>query len=372
MAKKQVDKYKPRQDGRYFTQISTGKYADDGKPIRIPLYAKSSKELEKLVADTKYEIEHGSFAHDKGITFGEYAKKWLEIYKATKSDNTKSMYNNILKNHIDYLEHKKLKEITKSDIQMQINKSSHYPRTCQQMRMTFSQIFESAIGDSLIIKNPCHKIELPKRMKKEKRALTDIEKKALKIADFNEMEKAFIYTLYGCGLRPAELYALTRKDINIKDSEININKALSFNGVTPKVKYPKTDNGIRVVQAPNFVIKALKDWMNINHNLILFCDENGEYRSRSGYYNVFNEIVRKMKNSVEKKEDGNIHEVKIEGLSQYIFRHNYCTELYYSGISLKEAQRLMGHSDYSMIMSVYTHLDKEKENTKDKISKICL
>ena len=53
MAKKQVDKYKPRPDGRYFTQISTGKYTDEGKPIRIPLYAKSSKELEKLVADTK-------------------------------------------------------------------------------------------------------------------------------------------------------------------------------------------------------------------------------------------------------------------------------------------------------------------------------
>lgn len=81
-----------------------------------------------------------------------------------------------------------------------------------------------------------------------------------------------------------------------------------------------------------------------------------------------------MKNAAGEKKDekGKIHEVKINGLTQYISRHNYCTELYYSGISLKEAQRLMGHSDYSMIMKVYSHLDEIKENTQDKLRKISL
>lgn len=67
-----------------------------------------------------------------------------------------------------------------------------------------------------------------------------------------------------------------------------------------------------------------------------------------------------------------IKEVLIDGLTPYVFRHNYCTELYYSDISLKEAQRLMGHSDYNMIMKVYSHLDEKKENTKNKLERLSL
>ena len=54
----------------------------------------------------------------------------------------------------------------------------------------------------------------------------------------------------------------------------------------------------------------------------------------------------------------------------YVFRHNYCTELYYSGVSLKQAQEYIGHSDYTMIMNVYSRLDEEKEKAKEKVARI--
>lgn len=47
----------------------------------------------------------------------------------------------------------------------------------------------------------------------------------------------------------------------------------------------------------------------------------------------------------------------ISGLTAHIFRHNYATMLYYSGISMKKAAQLMGHSDTKIIMEVYAHLD---------------
>lgn len=370
MAKKQVDKYKARPDGRYFTQVNTGRYTDEGKPIRIPLYAKTSKELEKLVNETKYEIEHGTFACDKGITFGEYATKWLEIHKATKGIRTKSMYSNILKNHIGVIEFRKLKDLTKSDIQMQINACLDKPRICQLIRLTVSQILDCAMDDGLINKNPCKNLQLPRRVVKQKRALTSAEKKAIKKADFDAEQRAFIYILYGCGLRPGELYALTKNDINFRTNEITINKTLVFDKTKPIVTYPKTNSGIRTIPAPNFVFEAIKAWMDVNHNIILFCDDYGNYRTRSAYYNVFDCALRKIHAAMSAK--GKIRENETSSLSQYTFRHNYCTELYYSGISLKEAQRLMGHADYSMIMKVYSHLDEKKENTRDKINKMSL
>lgn len=59
---------------------------------------------------------------------------------------------------------------------------------------------------------------------------------------------------------------------------------------------------------------------------------------------------------------------KINGITSYTFRHNYATMLYYSGISLKQAAKYMGHSDTKMIMEVYAHLDESKENSVSKIN----
>ena len=78
------------------------------------------------------------------------------------------MYANIIKkNHIEYLEMIKLKDITRSDVQMQINKSEH-TRICEILRMTIKQILDSAIDDGLLYKNVCSKISLPKRIVSER------------------------------------------------------------------------------------------------------------------------------------------------------------------------------------------------------------
>lgn len=61
----------------------------------------------------------------------------------------------------------------------------------------------------------------------------------------------------------------------------------------------------------------------------------------------------------------------ITDLTAHIFRHNYATILYYSGISIKKAAALMGHTDTKMIMQVYAHLDDEKEQTSEKIN-VCI
>ena len=49
-------------------------------------------------------------------------------------------------------------------------------------------------------------------------------------------------------------------------------------------------------------------------------------------------------------------------------RHSYCTMLYYSGIKIKEAQNIMGHSSAKMIYDLYAHLDAQKEDIANKIN----
>lgn len=98
---------------------------------------------------------------------------------------------------------------------------------------------ETAIDDGLIYKNVSRGIQLPKASRKEKRALTEEEKKALFKAKLTPKEKAFVYVLYYAGLRRGEALALTRTDINLKSGTIAVNKSLEFVGNSSSARSPK-------------------------------------------------------------------------------------------------------------------------------------
>lgn len=51
-------------------------------------------------------------------------------------------------------------------------------------------------------------------------------------------------------------------------------------------------------------------------------------------------------------------------ITPHVCRHTYCTQMAKSGISPKTLQYLMGHTDISVTLNVYTHVkfeDAEKE-----------
>lgn len=360
------NRYKQRKDGRYGAKVYLG-HDEHGKLKSIQLYANSSLELEKMVDKMRNDYKQGLVVNTSKITLEEYAKKWFETYKSVKAINTKAMYKNIIEKHIIYdLGHKALEDISKSDIQKMINDRAEHRRTCEQIKITMKQILDSAVEDEIIKKNVCTGITLPKAKGTKKRALTDIEKKALSKANFTLKEKALIYVVYGCGLRRGETLALTRNDINLKERYISVNKTVVFDGNNPVLSQPKTAAGIRKVDMPNFLISFFKDYFKQHHDLYIITMKNGNLVTKSSYDNMWSNIVKKINLAAGGNESCNV----IHGLTYYTFRHNYCTTLYYSGISLKKAAQLMGHADIKMIMEVYAHLDEEQEQAREKINKL--
>lgn len=355
-------RYKKRADGRYATNVRTGRIKDDGKPEIITLYAKTSKELEELVQNKKYELKHGMYCFGADTAFKTYAEEWTKVKKASLSICTKASYRTVLNNYFELIGDMPLGKITQLDIQRQINAHSDIPRSCKTIIHFINQVFRSAVQDGLVLRNPCYEIVLPDYVPKAKRALTDEEKEALKKADLTDEERAYLMLLYGCGLRPAEAYALTWNDINLTTGILSIDKALTFDKQLAIAKPPKTKSGIRDIPMPPITISALKAYKASsprNINKILFSGTNG-YKSASQYADMFDHIRKKMFATMGHKTD----------ICAYVLRHNYASELYYSDISIKEAARLMGHSDMHMIMQIYAHLDAKRENTAEKIKKI--
>ena len=107
---------------------------------------------------------------------------------------------------------------------------------------------------------------------------------------------------------------------------------------------------------------------DIQNTFYLFPGKNTETLSKTQYVKMWERIVKKMNAAATTDKEKEIGAEPISGLTAHIFRHNYCTMLYYSGISQKKAVELMGHSDLKMIMEVYAHLDEEKEAVQEKLN----
>lgn len=363
-------KYKKRKDGRYYTQVNTGKYTDEGKPIRIPVYAYSCSALDKKVSEIKTDLQRGTYADDHGNTFGQYAEKWVDTYKKCKDIATYKKYKGIIRNHISDIADIRLKDLTKSDIQGQLAKLSDHPDTKRMLLITVKQILETAIDDGLLYRNVARSIKnsMPAK-EQETRSLTDAEKKAIKYCSdnlFDNWQILFVNTLFVSGIRPQEALALTRNDVDIFNSTININKALSWKG-GKHIKAPKTQKGYRTIPVPANYIELFKKCTSGSQSLYLFPGKNNELISQSTYKRIWADIYEK----IDRKMGGTEH-IHATDLHPYIFRHNYATMLYYNGVDIKEAQRLLGHSSIRITLEIYTHLESEKSTLRDKINSIAL
>ena len=69
----------------------------------------------------------------------------------------------------------------------------------------------------------------------------------------------------------------------------------------------------------------------------------------------------------EKYNEENI--IPLPKITPHVFRHTFCTNLANAGMDLKSLQYLMGHSDVSVTLNVYTHTEYEK--AQEAMSRIC-
>ncbi len=362
-------RYKKQADGLFRTTISTRKYDASGKLITIPLYAHSSKELEEKVIETKAKLNMGMYSNDHNKTFGSYALHWYHTYPEKQIQSHKR-YMTIIRNHLNGINDKRLSDITKSDIQLLINDATGHPDTQRMIKVTVNQILESAIEDGLLYKNVCKNIHIKASGHETKqRVLTEEEKAAIKRLKaeqkFTEMEVLYLDTLYVSGLRPEEALALTFGDV--RNCVIDVNKALTWKG-GKRIKEPKTKAGYRKIDVPDWYQKEVDAYRRTHNNtMYIFTGANGDVISCSTYKRFWKKLFQKINVAL-----GGTETIRATDLTPYIFRHNYCSMLYYLHVDVKDAARLMGHSNINVTLQVYTHLDSLKSSTKEKISQIVI
>ena len=87
----------------------------------------------------------------------------------------------------------------------------------------------------------------------------------------------------------------------------------------------------------------------------LFYDDNGMPLVAMHWQHRFNHMVGRY---------NDIYRVQMPNITHHVCRHTYCSNMAKSGMNPKTLQYLMGHSDISVTMNVYTHIgfdDAEEE-----------
>ena len=357
-------KYKRQSNGYFQTRVWDGTYLDTGKKKYIIIRSKkSSKDLEDKVRLHNLKIENREYTRNTNTTFHQYAKEWMTLYKSARALNTKKMYDNVINKHLIKISCN-LREINRTHYVLLLNDTDG-DRTKQQIDMTMKQIIKSAIKDKLLPASIYDEIfddsVAVSYKPEEKRPLREYEKKAIKAADFEPMEKAFVYILYGCGLRRGEAIALTRFDVSLDRKEITINKAIAFDKNTPILKDTKNEVH-RTVPIPDSTFPIIQAYVKSLNGTYLFPMKKYEsYITKSSLDKMWKRIIKKMQA---------VSEEEIIGLTPHIFRHNYCSSLCYKipEISIEKIASLLGDS-VKMVIEVYNHVIAEKEKPEETVSK---
>ncbi len=366
-------KYTKGKDGRYQTKVWDGTYKEGGAKHYIPVYStKSSADLERMVDDIKRSVADRSYVAPCDDTFLAYARQWRTIYKAVRSENTKAMYNNIIEKHMIALKGLKLQDVNHSHFQMLINTNVDQPRTCQQIAITFKQIIRAAIKDKKLpaadYNDICSDIDMPKYVPNEKRPLTPEEKEAVKVADFTPMEKAFVYLIFGTGLRRGEALAQTIFTVNLKkgkSGEVFVGQAVAFKVNDPYIKSTKNEK-TRSVPIPAFARDYLELYVKSIPGPYLFTKRDGNMMTKSSYDKMWASIINKINRAAGGSDELQV----VFDLTAHVFRHNFCTSLCYKipEISIKKIAQLMGDTE-KMVLEVYNHIMDEKEDAQGVVDK---
>ena len=344
-------KYAKRKDGRYQYQFQTG-YDANGKRLFKSLYGRTVAELEAKIRNSRAEIGKSS-----GSAFvADYAREYVAVFKAMRSENTRLMYEHSIEYHIAPLfAGIRMRDLTASDIQKAVNSLADRRRTAEIMLTLLKQICAQATENAIFAHNPASRINLPpKPLKSEKRAFCASEEANLHNAPFDERENCFVFLLYGTGLRREEALGLRLCDVDLNARNVSVRQVVTFPDNSAVVRpYAKTEKSIRTVPLPASLLDRIRPWYNVR-------TMSGAAADELLFPNVSKSIYVRFWNKIRQK-------LGRPELTAHWFRHNYATQLYYSDVSIKQAVALLGHSGTKMIMEVYAHLDEQKESVRDKL-----
>ena len=347
---------------------------------RVPAGKRDDISLREKIKQIQKDLNSNITPDGGNFTVLELVEKYIS-QKTGVRHNTRSNYNfvvNVIKK--EAFGQKRIDKIKVSDakewlIKMQQMDGRGYS-SIHTIRGVVRPAFQMAVDDDLLVKNPfefqLNTVVVNDSVTRE--AITRQQERDF--LEFVKNDKHFckyydgIYILFKTGLRISEFVGLTKKNLDFENNRIIVDHQLQR---TRDMKYiiedTKTESGERMVPMTPEVKEAFQrilanrknpkvEPMVDGYSGFLYLDKNGRPMVALHWEKYFQHIREKY---------NKIYRVQMPKVTPHVCRHTFCSNMAKSGMNPKTLQYIMGHSDISVTLNVYTHLnydDAEEEMQK--------
>ena len=347
---------------------------------RVPAGKRDDISLREKIKQIQKDLNSNITPDGGNFTVLELVEKYIS-QKTGVRHNTRSNYKfvvNVIKK--EAFGQKRIDKIKVSDakewlIKMQQIDGRGYS-SIHTIRGVVRPAFQMAVDDDLLVKNPfefqLNTVVVNDSVTRE--AITRQQERDF--LEFVKNDKHFckyydgIYILFKTGLRISEFVGLTKKNLDFENSRIIVDHQLQR---TRDMKYiiedTKTESGERMVPMTPEVKEAFQrilanrknpkiEPMVDGYSGFLFLDKNGRPMVALHWEKYFQHIREKY---------NKIYRIQMPKVTPHVCRHTFCSNMAKSGMNPKTLQYIMGHSDISVTLNTYTHLnydDAEEEMQK--------
>lgn len=356
-----------RKDGRY-----SARYRDVlGK--RREKYFKNVSEAKEWLITSRFNNLHDNIVSGDDMTVNAWFDYWVEEIKAntTKRNtikNYKQRYNQNIKKHIGNMIITKVKPLHLQHILNAMANDGYAPSTIQQTKLLLANFLSSAVDNDIIRATPLKRtVVLPKGGKKERRVLTLDEQTAF----FNAAQESKNYLVYclalQTGMRAGELIGLQFDDLDFGNQRIYINRTCEYDYIAKEFicGSPKSEAGKRCIPMTDVAYSILKEIekerktrkvVNLKYINFVFLSPKGIPLKNSTLDEDIAKIAKKL---------------GIPKFSMHTFRHTFATRCIEANMNPKTLQTILGHSDISLTLNLYTHTTAEQmKKEMEKLSEI--
>ncbi len=351
-------------------QLPSGRYqaryvGGDGLPRTAPQTFKTKADANAYLATQESDIVRETWKAPKHarVTLGEYGRTWIaqRPIKPSTRERYRSAWNLHIDPHIGALmiddvnpaivrewfaalgEHLRASALEKSRRFQTADQAGS--ATLAHAYRLLKAVMNTALEDELIPNNPC-RIKGASTYRHAERPTLGIDEIEELARQVPARYKATVYLLAWAGIRLGEAAELRRKDIDLKHSQVRVERAVYPIDSEYVVQTPKSRAGVRTIVLPEFVTEVLREHMRdyspIGPDGLLFPTRFGTCA-----YNAIQLAITRTLRAMG-YESVRVHDLRHSG--QLLAATN--------GATLTDLQRRMGHSTVNAAMA-YAHASRD-------------
>lgn len=347
-----------RANGRWEGRVS---YVDPATDERrsVSVYGATDAECRKELKKVRQRIDEGKPAKDAPDTVASWLKRWREssLAASDRKATTKALYGLLSRKHLEgtSIGDSRLDKLKPSDVEkliVELRAAKLSDSTVRQVYTVLRQALDVAVRDGLLAVNPAAKVKRPAVARKEAVYLAATDVARLLAAAKGLRYYLAVLLMAATGLRRGEVAGLRWRDIDLAKGEMTVRHTLSRVDGELVLTEPKTDRSRRRIPLHSGLVTQLKAHRKrqVAEQLAAgnqWTDTGAVFATEFGTMCDPRNLLRTVEIAAAK--------IGLEGVGAHSLRHSAAVAWLESGVHIKAAADLLGHSSISITGDLYGH-----------------